>query len=144
MIGRPCWDAFAACWSAQMGRAFGRARALHSLRAMVAREESPAVPDLLTGRGSGDTAECGECSPAGSQTCFTPTNPPSEEPHCACWRGRSVGQAGLPDQHDQARHHFHSASQDELTGPRVEGYRRMIELCPPGADRSLREGEVAV
>jgi len=43
-----------------------------------------------------------------------------------------VGQAGRPDQHDQSGIIFTPLARDELTGPRGEGYRRMIELCPAG------------
>ena len=33
---------------------------------------------------------------------------------------------------------FTPLARDELTGPRGEGYRRMIELCPPGAAEPRR------
>jgi hypothetical protein len=37
---------------------------------------------------------------------------------------------------DQSGHRHHTARQDELTGPRGEGYRRMIELSGAPARRT--------
>jgi NAD(P)-dependent dehydrogenase (short-subunit alcohol dehydrogenase family) len=36
---------------------------------------------------------------------------------------------------------FTPLARDELTGPRGEGYRRMIELCPPGAQAPQTKSE---
>jgi hypothetical protein len=41
-----------------------------------------------------------------------------------------VGQAQREGQHDQPGIIFTPLAKDELTGPRSEGYRRMIELFP--------------
>ena len=43
-------------------------------------------------------------------------------------------------EHHQPRHHHHPLAKDELSGPRGEGYRRMIQNCPAG--RACTPGEV--
>ena len=47
-------------------------------------------------------------------------------------RGGALGQTRCTGKHHQSRHVITPLARDELTGPRGDGYRRMIELCPVG------------